>query len=241
MRLFAIWSWIKSAQLYFIATICFAWFDTTLKSHIDARSLIRSRFKLSIEWVNWSIRDDSKDWLMSREWVCVRKQKSRSCVIIEINSIIAFKHRSSSFCIKQKKSQFTTSIRKSNASWIDSSKHESEHSRSMFKQNTTSSLRWMIFKRNSKKMQSQLIKLFSSSNRFNTLSWKELASLRSSSIHRQHSMSRTTWVDESWSWMIWCCCVLCKRVDFAKSVEDEEFKLSNAIWRMLMWNISWTL
>lgn len=192
MRLFAIWSWIKSAQSYFIATIYLAWFDTTLKLHIDARSLVRSWFKLSIEWVDWLTCDDSRDWLMSREQVCVRKQKSRSCIIIEINFIITFKHRSSSFCIEQKKSRFTTSIRKSNVSWIDSSKHESERSRSRFKQNTTSSLRWMIYKRNLKKMRSWLIKLFSSSNQFSTLSWKELASLRSSSICRQRSMLRTT-------------------------------------------------
>ncbi len=153
---------------------------------------------------------------------------------------IEFDHQSSGFCIEQKKNRFMTSIRKSNASWNDSSKHESECSRSRFKQNMMSSLRWTIFKRNSKKMWSQLIRLFSSQNLFDTPSWKDLASLRSSSIRRQRSMSRATWIDESRLWMIWCRFVLCKRAGSAKSVEDEKFELSKVIQMMQMRNVSWT-
>ena len=143
----------------------------------------------------------------------------------------------SSFYIEQKDSRFT-SIRKPNAPWNDSSKHESGRSKSRFKQNTTPSLRWRIFKRNSKKMRSRLIKLFPSSDRFGTLLRKKLVSLRPSSIRRQKLMSRAMWIDESRSWMIQCRCVLCKKIDFVKLAENEKAELSNAI---LMRNVPETL
>jgi len=128
------------------------------------------------------IYDDSRDWLMSRESFFIRRQKLRCYAIIKINFTIAFNHQSLSFCIEQKKSWFTTSIEKSNASWNDSLKHKSKRSRSRFKQSMISLLQWMIFKRNLKRMWSQLIEWFLFQSLFNTSLWKDLASLRSSSI-----------------------------------------------------------
>lgn len=150
--MFAIWSWTKLTRSSFIAIICLAWFDITLKSRIETQNLVRNWFKQLIEWIDWSIHDDSKNWLRSKKQVYVKRQTFRRYIIIEINFIIAFEHESSNFYIEQKNSQFTTNIKKSNASWNDSSKHENERSKSRFKLNTMSSFRWMIFKRNSKKI-----------------------------------------------------------------------------------------
>ena len=164
-KLFAIWSWITSIRSFFIAIICFAWFGITFKLFIETQNLVQNWFKQLIKWIDWSIRDDSKNWFRSKKQICVNKQTFKRYVIDELNFIIAFKYRNSSFYIEQKNNRFTTNIRKSNASWNNSSKHENKRSKSRFKQNTTSSLRWKIFKRNSKKMQNRLIKLFSFSNR----------------------------------------------------------------------------
>ncbi len=133
-----------------------------------------------------------------------------------------------------------TSIRKPNAPWNDSSKHESGRSRSRSKQNMMSSLRWTIFKRNSKEMWSRLIRLFSPQDLFDTPSWKDLASLRPSSIRRQRSVPRATWIGGSRLWMIWCRFVPCKRADSAKPVEDEKSGLSKVIQMMQMRNVPWT-
>lgn len=101
------------------------------------------------------------------------------------------------FVYQAKDSRFTTSIRKPNAPWNGSSKYESGDLKSRFKQNTTPLLLWMILKRNSSEIRSRLIKLFLISDRFGTLSWKELVLPTPSSICRQRLMPRAMWISGS--------------------------------------------